>query len=224
MVQNQKLREEFAARLAQACEMAGIKKWGRATKLAKLAHVSQKAAHKWLTGETLPRQESITLLAKQLNVDGVWLQHGERANAKEPACYARTEYVGSHPVLGKVSAGKFESAIQMEGLLEMTTTIRASTDSFWLVVDGNSMTAPIGISFPDGMLILVDPLADYQNNDFVVAYTENRTFATFKKLTIEPEGWFLNPLNPDPFYKRIHFDESNCEIVGRVVDARWSLR
>ncbi len=36
---------------------------------------------------------------------------------------------------------------------------KASDCAFWLEVEGNSMTAPTGSkpSFPDGMLILVDP-------------------------------------------------------------------
>ncbi|MDD0460693.1 S24 family peptidase, partial [Shigella sonnei] len=40
-----------------------------------------------------------------------------------------------------------------------STTKKASDCAFWLEVEGNSMTAPTGSkpSFPDGMLILVDP-------------------------------------------------------------------
>ncbi|NIY91139.1 LexA family transcriptional regulator [Vibrio diazotrophicus] len=135
------------------------------------------------------------------------------------------DYQGSFPVLGTVSAGKFRDAIQRFDLEFLSTAIKCSLNSFWLIVDGHSMTAPFGsgITFPEGMYILVDPDREYTNKNFVVAYCETKSLATFKKISIEPEGTFLVPLNPDPTYKRINFAEEFCEIAGVVVDARWKL-
>ncbi|MFV0576018.1 MAG: S24 family peptidase [Vibrio sp.] len=135
------------------------------------------------------------------------------------------EYKGSFPVLGKVSAGRFREAIQTYDLEYLDTTVKCSRDSFWLIVDGHSMTAPFGqgITFPEGMFILVDPEREYINKNFVVGYCENKQMATFKQISIEPEGTFLVPLNPDPTYKRINIADEFCEIAGVVIDAKWKL-
>ncbi|ARR46714.1 hypothetical protein CAY59_20945 [Vibrio campbellii] len=134
-------------------------------------------------------------------------------------------YKSEYPILGKVSAGKFKEALQTFDLQYEPTTVKCHQSSYWLIVDGHSMTAPqgTGISFLEGMLILVDPERDYSNGNFVVAYCENKHMATFKKISIEPEGIFLVPLNPDTTYKRINIAEEFCEIAGVVVDAKWKL-
>lgn len=134
-------------------------------------------------------------------------------------------YRGEYPILGKVSAGKFKDAIQTYDLEYEPTTVKCSDGSYWLVVDGHSMTAPqgSGVSFLEGMLILVDPEREYLNGNYVVAYCENKHMATFKRISIEPEGVFLVPLNPDPTYRRLNIADEFCEIAGVVVDAKWKL-
>uniref|UniRef100_UPI003F580756 LexA family transcriptional regulator n=1 Tax=Vibrio cholerae TaxID=666 RepID=UPI003F580756 len=134
-------------------------------------------------------------------------------------------YKDKYPILGKVSAGRFKDAVQTFDLEYEQSTVKCSNDSFWLVVDGHSMTAPqgFGISFLEGMLILVDPEREYCHGNFVVAYCEDKHMATFKKISIEPEGVFLVPLNPDPTYRRINMADEYCEVAGVVVDARWKM-
>lgn len=76
MVQNEKVREEFAQRLALACREAGLDDHGRGMAIARALRVSAKAVSKWLNAESLPRQEKINELARFLRVDVLWLQHG----------------------------------------------------------------------------------------------------------------------------------------------------
>ncbi len=227
MVHDEKLRDDFSVRLAQACSDAGIEEHGRGVILAKKLGVTPKAVSKWLNSESMPRQGKLKELAKILNVSASWLQYGEldTKTSNVISMDIQQSYKGEYPVLGKVSAGKFREAVQTFDLEYLETTVKCSSESFWLIVDGHSMTAPFGsgITFPEGMFILVDPERDYFNSNFVVAYCENKHMATFKKISIEPEGVFLVPLNPDPTYKRINIADEFCEIAGVVVDARWKL-
>ena len=130
-----------------------------------------------------------------------------------------------HPILGLVSSYHLQSPEKINSKDLLATTEMCSDSSYWLIVDGHSMTAHqgSGISFPEGMLILIDPNREYTNGNFVVAYCNEKQQTTFKKISIEPEGTFLVPLNPDPIYKRINISDEFCQIVGVAVDARWRL-
>ncbi|MFV0575968.1 MAG: LexA family protein [Vibrio sp.] len=192
--------------------------------LAAKVGVSHVTISQWEKEDTSPKGVNLLKLAEVLQVSSAYLVDDGLSNVTQldiqPPSY-RNEY----PILGKVSAGKFREAIQTYDLEYEPTTVKCSDASYWLVVDGHSMTAPqgTGVSFLEGMLILVDPNRDYSNNNYVVAYCENKHMATFKKISIEPEGTFLVPLNPDPTYKRINIADEFCEIAGVVVDAKWKL-
>lgn len=78
MVQDEKVRKDFAQRLALACREAGLDDHGRGTEIAKALKVTAKAVSKWLNAEALPRQPKMEALARFLKVDMIWLQHGKR--------------------------------------------------------------------------------------------------------------------------------------------------
>jgi len=70
---------EFSRRLVQACNESPLVPEhgkGRQVYLAKKLKVTQEAVRKWLVGESLPRPDKISDLAKVLGVDPVWLQLG----------------------------------------------------------------------------------------------------------------------------------------------------
>jgi SOS-response transcriptional repressor LexA len=77
-----------------------------------------------------------------------------------------------YPLFTTVQAGQFADVgtfTERDALQWVPTTRKAGPDSFWLEVSGHSMTAPPGTrpSFPEGMLILVDPSEDVEPGDFV---------------------------------------------------------
>lgn len=191
--------------------------------LATKVGVSHVTISQWEKEDTAPKGANLLKLAEALKVSASDLLDDGLSNVTKMDI--QPSYKGDFPILGKVSAGKFKDAIQTFDLEYEQSTVKCSNDSFWLVVDGHSMTAPqgSGISFLEGMLILVDPERDYGNGNFVVAYCENKHMATFKKISIEPEGVFLVPLNPDPTYRRINMADEYCEVAGVVVDARWKI-
>jgi SOS-response transcriptional repressor LexA len=92
----------------------------------------------------------------------------------------------------------------------------AQGPAFWLVVVGDAMTAPSGISIAEGMLILVDPAIVPAPGKLVIAQWPDSTEATFRKLIEEGGQRYLVPLNPT--YPKALFTEQ-CRIIGVVVQA-----
>ncbi|MFW9081375.1 LexA family protein [Pseudomonas sp. P2757] len=88
--------------------------------------------------------------------------------------------------------------------------------AFWLMVSGNSMTAPSGQSIAEGMLILVDPAAEAVPGKLVIAQWPDSEEAIFRKLVEEGGQRYLVPLNPT-WPKALFTDE--CRIIGVVVEA-----
>lgn len=133
--------------------------------------------------------------------------------------------VYEYPLLTEVQAGSFSSVssyTERDAISWVATTVKASNSSFWLEVSGHSMTAPPGVkpSFPEGMLILVDPEQGVDVGDFCVAGIFNDSEVTFKRFTREDGKPWLEPLNPNPRYQAIECNE-NCRIIGKVVKAQW---
>ncbi|EOM2314415.1 LexA family protein, partial [Escherichia coli] len=106
-----------------------------------------------------------------------------------------------YPLLSCVQAGAFSmddfSYTAKDAIKWISTTTKASDRSFWLEVKGHSMTAPQGgkPSFPEGMLILVDPEREIEDGDFCVARMNGDEF-TFKRFIRESGKAYLEPLNP----------------------------
>ncbi len=129
----------------------------------------------------------------------------------------------SYPLFTKVQAGCFtengNSYTDRDAEDWIPTAKKASNKAFWLEVEGHSMTAPQGgrPSFPEGMLILVDPEEDVEFGDFCVARMLNDEF-TFKRLIRDGGVEYLEPLNPR--YDLITIN-GNCQIVGKVVKSQW---
>lgn len=133
--------------------------------------------------------------------------------------------VFEYPLLTEVQAGSFSAVncyMAKDAKDWVSTTVKASATSFWLEVSGHSMTAPPGVkpSFPEGMLILVDPEQDVEAGDFCVAGIYNDSEVTFKRFIWEDGKPWLEPLNPNPRYQAIECSE-NCRIIGKVVKAQW---
>lgn len=134
-----------------------------------------------------------------------------------------TQY--EYPLLTNVQAGAFteaEPVTERDVKTWVATTKKASEKAFWLEVSGHSMTAPPGgkPSFPEGILILVDPEQEVNPGDFCVAGIFNNSEVTFKRFVWEDGTPWLEPLNTNPRYQSIPCNE-NCRIIGKVVKAQW---
>lgn len=123
-----------------------------------------------------------------------------------------------YPVINWVQAGEWAEAVEPFPPGFADTYEMSDYDSkghaFWLQVRGDSMTAPTGLSIPEGMLVLIDTEAYVEPGKLVVAKLRSKNEATFKKLVEEDGTRYLRPLNPD--YKTIECGE-DCTIIGVAV-------
>ena len=93
-------------------------------------------------------------------------------------------------------------------------------DAFWLQVDGDSMTAPAGLSIPEGTFVLFDTGREAINGSLVIAKLSDSNEATFKKLVIDGAQKFLKGLNPQWPLVAIN---GNCRIIGVAVETKLRL-
>lgn len=128
-----------------------------------------------------------------------------------------------YPVISSVEAGSWQETVDLYQPGHADDWEASSKDAgphgFWLRVKGDSMTAPAGESksFPDGMLILVNPDMECLPGHFVVAKLTDTQEATFKRYIEDAGQRYLKPLNPA--YPLIPIN-GNCRFVGRVIEAK----
>ncbi|MCU4589126.1 Cro/Cl family transcriptional regulator [Acinetobacter ursingii] len=194
-------KELFSERLNKVLEEKGYPVRGRAVELAKIFKITPKAAGKWLNGEAFPETQKIIEIAEYFEISVSWLLTGksddvvwrESVNVNESGLVSP----GYAPVLSWVQAGIWTSMddVVLTGDEEKFPLVpNAGKKSFYLQVKGES-NAPI---FADGEWICIDPcfnIEDIQNGEMVVVKWDD--MATFKALIVEPNGYYLKPLNPD---------------------------
>lgn len=71
-----------------------------------------------------------------------------------------------------------------------------SEHSFALRVEGDSMEAPSGVSFPNRAIIVVDPDVRATNGTYVLVQSNSSSQLVFKQLIIDGNRRYLKPLNP----------------------------
>lgn len=216
----------FSERLKLAIQHAGIKEHGAAAAIARLLKVTPKAVSKWMNDEAVPRRDKIIMIAQRTGVRSAWLEYGEgemldSVQNVEPAYFREAK---RYPVISWVQAGEWREMADLPVNYHSEeweySDCNTSEQSFWLRVVGDSMTASVGLSIPEGHLILVDPETAYINGSLVVAVLSDTNEATFKKLVIDAGRKYLKPLNPN--YRTIEIN-GNCEIVGVVREIKLTL-
>lgn len=221
MVQNEKVRQEFAHRLALACKKAGLDDHGRGIAIARALSVSTKAVSKWFNAESMPRHDAMQRLAAFLRADPVWLQLGVSNEGENIKFIGPKRSSKSYPLISWVSAGSWCEATEPYTLKDidewLESELHIEGDGFWLRVQGDSMTSPVGLSIPEGMAVLVDTGKEPKNGSLVIAKLTDSNEATFKKLVIDGGTSYLKPLNPQYPLTIIN---GNCRIIGVVVEAK----
>lgn len=200
------------------------------TRIARQAGLKQPTVARIVSGESkMPDRKNMKAIARVLGVDEQWLWDGKGPkDADVAAGYAdigQPANINRYPVISPVQAGAWAEVMEREdpGAWDEyeLSSYEAVGSAFWLKVTGDSMTSPIGVSVPEGSMILVDPGLPADPGDFVVAKLPETNKATFKKLVEDSGEWFLRPLNP--VYPTRPFP-SAARVVGVVVETRLVLR
>lgn len=195
--------------------------------LAAKAKVEQPAVSQLETGKSL-KSAHLPRIAQICGVNPIWLATGEGemlgegrgfdANV-EPAL-GPTRYF-EYPEISWVQAGIAMEALELSNVAACEvhpSDAWAGPHGFWLKVRGPSMTSQGGVSFVEGMVILVAPGFDVENGQYCVAKLIDSNEATFKQLIKDAGKAYLKPLNPA--FPTVEVDNT-WTVVGRVVDAKW---
>ncbi|MDR5020526.1 S24 family peptidase [Yersinia rochesterensis] len=145
----------------------------------------------------------------------------EKSNVTFVAPYVKGN---KYPLISWVSAGAWCEAIEPYTLKDIDewfeSDARIEGNGFWLRVEGDSMTAPTGISIPEDTLVLFDTGREARNGSLVIAKLESANEATFKKLIIDGGDKYLRGLNPAWPLVPIN---GNCKIIGVAVETKLRL-
>lgn len=188
------------------------------TELAEKAGTSQQSIEQLEGGKT-KRPRYLPELARALGVSIDWLLNG--SPDVNVAYVGPNEPKGKFPLISWVSAGAWAEACEPYDIKDISEWYETDTnilgEGFWLKVEGDSMTSPIGPSVPEGHMVLVDTGREPKNGSLVVAKMVDANEATFKKLIIDGGNKYLKGLNPSWPMVPIN---GNCKIIGVVVEAR----
>lgn len=199
--------------------------------LADKAGVEQPVISQLETGKNL-QSAHLSKIAHACGVSAIWLSDGigqmilgdgvEADSNVKMAAQPKMSF--RYPVISWVSAGAWAEAVQPypDGFSDRyeISDYDSKGAAFWLEVKGDSMTAPSGVSVPEGMMILVDTEVEAQPGKLVIAKLPASNEATFKKLVEDSGKRYLKPLNPE--YKMVECDE-DCRIIGVAVRVMGKL-
>lgn len=192
--------------------------------VAEMAGTTQQAIVQLESGKT-KRPRYLPELAKALKCDIQWLLDGKGAllerNVSNPKDYKPTT---RYPVLSKVQAGAWDEACEPYTIKDVDMWLESDAhtqgDAFWLQVEGDSMTAPIGLSIPAGTFVLFDTGREAVNGSLVVAKLTDDNEATFKKLIIDGNQKYLKGLNPQWPMVPVN---GNCKVLGVAIETKMKL-
>lgn len=149
---------------------------------------------------------------------------------EEAGMNSNVSYVGKYvpgnkyPVLSKVQAGAWCEAVEAYSLKDIDLWLESDAhvqgEAFWLEVDGDSMTAPVGLSIPEGTFVLFDTGREAISGNLVIAKLEESNEATFKKYVVDSGMRYLKGLNPAWPLVPI---TGNCRIIGVAVETKLRL-
>jgi len=191
--------------------------------LARAASVSGVAAGKWIHGESQPKAQKLKLIASFLGVSDDWLLTGKGQEDHFDNNIDLSKKISIEgrpvPVISWVAAGSFSPVDTVIHDTEVDEWLPPNKDcgknGYGLRVTGMSMSPHF---LPDDR-IYVNPdiqTFDLHTNNLVIVACAGDSEATFKKLIIEGNDKYLQPLNPNWPDQIIKLSE-DCRLVGKVV-------
>jgi len=215
--------DTFANRLNYAIELRNI----TPTELCKVTGIDKSQISSWRSGRYKAKQKSITLLAKALHVNPVWLiGYDVQMNMQFDNLEGvnKTTNTKTVPIYGYVPAG-----IPIDCIQELIDTEEINVDNitsdkeyFGLKIKGDSMYP----EYLNGDIIILEQINDCNSGDDCVVMV-NGNDGTFKRIFKYKDGITLQPLNNayEPvFYTNKEIKQLPVRIIGRVIELRRRKR
>jgi len=165
--------------------------------------VSHQAIQQIETGKTIPKIETLALLAElyKISLDDVMIEGA-------PVAMGISTKARKIPLVAWESVGKWREQLSKDE--SVSTTAKVSGSAFALRVTGDSMVNRSGSpSFHDGMMIVCDPDIKPKSGDFVIAKVGEGY--TFKRLEIDCGESYLKPLNDA--YPIVRFEGTSAVVA-----------
>lgn len=230
---NPDMRKTFGERLREARKEAGLTQ----KELAAKTGIAQPTISEAERGD-YGKSAYVAGLANACGVNALWLAEGrgpKRPSGKGPYGEAVTPAEEAsnvedgprlsgrrYPLISWVQAGMWTDIIDnfapgdADDWKECTKDLGNS--GYCLKVKGDSMTDPAGpLSFPEGMILYVNPEMEYRPGDFVIV-RRNNSEATFKRLVTVDGELYLHALNPNwpNRYLKLSIDDHICGVVRQA--------
>lgn len=174
--------------------------------------VTRGAVQQWERPDgTAPKRSRMGRIAALLSISAGELQFGGPPDRPLISSRQRVR------VISEVEAGGFSNIDNFadgKPFETVAVTVEVKRHTFALKVHGNSMCSPIGESFPEGTLIVVEPEMTAEPGDYVIALNHNDQ-GTFKQLLLRDGVLYLHPLNKR--FKPVPLGTS--KIIGVVREA-----
>jgi SOS-response transcriptional repressor LexA len=182
--------------------------------------VSKTSVIYWEKDENLPKHDSLMALAQILGVTSDYLLSGKGSDSLDKNVTTPFPIAGRLvPVISWVQAGTWTTADSVPMGTEFKEWLppnpKCGKNGYGLIVVGESMSP----DFRPSDKIYVNPdfqISDLKTGDLVIVACDGETEATFKKLIVESNGMYLEPLNPKWHEKIIPLREG-CKLIGKVV-------
>lgn len=192
---------------------------------------SQGALNHWLSGRRSPDLQTMNEVLHELGEVDLEVVQILRVNEHRSAYGLAPSAAGpewavngpgySYPLLKWDAAAADHPSIARHSTGAMhLSDYCARGPAFWLMVDGESMSAPFGRSVPAGALILVDPRVEAAAGSLVIVSVPGQQQAVFRELVEEGGRRYLRALNPT--WPVIAWEADWC-IKGVVVRAILAL-
>jgi SOS-response transcriptional repressor LexA len=193
--------------------------------------ISQGGVGHYLNGRNALNAAVAAVFARALQVDVSDFSPSlaKEISAMSAAATSNAKYVGQYapgikyPVLSKIQAGhcrKRASRMHLKISIYGSNQTLTSRGCVLVVGRGESMTAPVGLSIPEGTYVLFDTGREPVNGSLVIAKLSESNEATFKKLIIDGDQKYLKGLNPQWPLVPIN---GNCRIIGVAVETKLRL-
>ena len=193
------------------------------TSLAKMVGVTGATVSLWEKEETLPKGGSLFSLSKALLCKPDWILYGT-GDVTELSNVTHAPPVKKMiPVISWVQAGAFceSNVLELHEVEEwLPCPASASDKAFGLRVKGDSMTSPHRAerSYPEGIVIYVDPEVDITSGRRVIAKSASSDEATFKTYVEDNGKKYLIPINPQ--FPTIEITP-DVQVCGVVIGSYW---
>ncbi|EPJ3733254.1 TPA: helix-turn-helix domain-containing protein, partial [Acinetobacter baumannii] len=182
--------------------------------------VSKTSVIYWEKDENLPKHDSLMALAQILGVTSDYLLHGKESDFLDKNVTAPFPIAGRLvPVISWVQAGTWTTVDSVPMGTQFKEWLppnpKCGKNGYGLTVVGESMSP----DFRPGDKIYVNPdlqINDLKTGDLVIVSCNGENEATFKKLIVESNGMYLEPLNPK-WHEKIMELKEGCNLVGKVV-------